>query len=143
MTEKAIVIDIDGCILDSSKVLKTMKEKNYDWNYFDCNCNSDEVELIGKIKPFIYAFEKNIKIIISTARTEKIRPQTARKLWKHRIQFEDMYMRDINDYREDYEVKKDHIKSIMHKYNIVAFIDDKEKNCDMANEFGLLSFKVM
>lgn len=136
MTEKAIVIDIDGVILDSSKVLK---ESNDNWDYFDRNCNGDDVELIGNIKPFLRALGKDIRVIVSTARTEKIRPQTARKLWKYRVQFDDMYMRGINDYREDYEVKKDQIKAIIQRYDIVAFIDDKGKNCDIAKEFGLLS----
>lgn len=139
MTEKAIVIDIDGVILDSSKVLKASD----DWDYFDRNCNGEEVELIGNIKPFLRALGKDIRIIISTARTEKIRPQTARKLWKYRVQFDDMYMRGINDFRKDYEVKKDQIKAIMQKYDIVVFIDDKEENCNIAKEFGLLSLKVM
>ena len=140
MTEKAIVIDIDGVILDSSKVLK---ESNDDWNYFDRNCNGDDVELIGNIKPFLKALSKDIRVVISTARTEKIRPQTARKLWKYRVVFDDMYMRRIYDFRKDYEVKKDQIKAIMQKYDIVAFIDDTEKNCNIAKEFGLLSLKVM
>lgn len=139
MTEKAIVIDIDGVILDSSKVLK----ESEDWDYFDRNCNGDDVELIKNIKPFLRALGRDIRVIISTARTEKIRPQTARKLWKYRVQFDDMYMRNINDYRADYEVKKDQIKAIIQRYDIVAFIDDKEENCDMAKEFGLLSLKVM
>ena len=140
MTEKAVVIDIDGVILDSSKVLK---ESNDNWDYFNRNCNGDEVELIGNIKPFLRALGKDIRIIISTARTEKIRPQTARKLWKYRVQFDDMYMRSVNDYRADYEVKKDQIKAIMQKYDIVAFIDDKEENCNVAKEFGLLSLEVI
>lgn len=143
---KAIVLDIDGVILNSDFILQEIHELGLKgdemWDYFYANCNSDRVQLMPNIKEFIRSFS-DVKLIISTARSERVRPQTARKLWKYRVQFDDMYMRSINDFRKDYEVKKDQIKAIMQKYDIVAFIDDKEKNCDIAKEFGLLSLKVM
>ena len=143
--KKAIVIDIDGVILDSSKVLCEMEKLQGDekWNYFNKYCNSDDIKLMPNIKPFIYSFDKDVDVIISTARSEIIRSVTARKLTKHRVYFSDMLMRDYNDYRDAIEVKKDHIKKIQTEYQIIAFIDDETDNLNMAKEMGILSMRIV
>ena len=145
--KKAIVVDIDGVILDSSKVLCEIEKLHggEKWNYFNKYCNSDDIKLMPNIKPFIYSFGKDVDVIISTARSEFIRPQTARKLTKHRVYFSDMLMRDYNDYRVAVEVKKDHIKKIRDEfgYEIIAFIDDEIENLNMAKEMGILSLRAV
>jgi len=132
--EKAVVIDIDGVILDTSNI----DDKN--WDFFNKNCNNDDIKPFKGIKQFLNSFDRDVNIIISTARNEFIRSQTARKLWKYRIYFDDMYMRSYNDLRADFEIKKDHLNEITKKYDVICFIDDNEKNCKIAQEFNILTF---
>ena len=110
MKQKVIVCDIDGVILRSDFIFEeifNLKLKGDDkWAYFDANCNSDRVELMSGIKPFLRSFGDSVVTIISTARSKNVRFQTAKKLWQYKIGFEEMYMREGNDYREAKEVKK-------------------------------------
>lgn len=145
---KAIVLDVDNVILNSNFILQEIHEKglkgNDMWKYFYTNCNSDRVQLMPRIKEFIRAIrygDEEISIIISTARSEKVRPQTARKLTKHRIFFDEMYMRNIDDLSPASCVKREHLERIMKDYDVIAFIDDDLTNCQMAKELGILSLK--
>ena len=95
------------------------------------------------IKPFIRSFGENVVTVISTARNEKCRFQTSKKLWQYKIGFEEMYMRALNDYREAEEVKKEHLIQIKEKYDIVCFIDDDLGNCEMAKDLGILALRVV
>jgi FMN phosphatase YigB (HAD superfamily) len=142
--DKAIVLDVDGVILNSDFILQEIHEKGLKgdemWDYFYANCNSDRVQLMPNIKEFIRSFG-DVKLIISTARSEKVRPQTARKLTKHRIFFDEMYMRDIDDLSSASCVKREHLDDIIKDYDIIAFIDDDLTNCQMAKELGILSLR--
>ena len=60
MKEKAVVIDIDGVILDSSFILKEIHEKGLKgeekWDYYYNNCNSDRVHVIDSAWEFLQLF---------------------------------------------------------------------------------------
>ena len=147
MKKKAVILDLDGVILDTEFILREMEKLKLKgdekWNYFCQNCNSDKVGVIENIIPFIRSLTLNdrAEIIISTARNEKVRPQTAKKLSKHKIFFTEMYMRGTNDYRDAVEVKKDHLRQIVQDYDVVCFVDDTLANCEMAKELGILSMR--
>jgi len=166
---KCIVIDIDGCLLDTDFILREIFEYKLKgeakWDYFYDNCNSNRVEVITETKRFLdtidsgyYVTKENIidgfdsytlcdrqkyVMIISTARNEKCREATEDRLFDEHIGYDKMYMRADNDSRPAYMVKKDHLIEIMEDYDIVAFIDDDIDNCEMAKELGILALKVM
>lgn len=145
MNQKVIVCDIDGVMLYSEFIFDEifkLKLKGEDkWAYFDANCNSDKVELMSGIKSFLKSFGDNVVTVISTARSERVRFQTAKKLWQYKIGFEEMYMRGLNDCREAKEIKREHLLKIKEKYDIVCFIDDDLGNCEMARDLGILSLR--
>ena len=145
MKQKAIVLDIDNTVLDVAFIEKEIFEKGLKgeekWDYFHRECNSDRVKVIKSIKPFLSSFDKDVVIIISTARNERCRKATANKLWRHRICFEEMYMRGFEDYREATEVKREHFKDIVEKYDVICFIDDSLENCEVAKDFGILALR--
>ena len=143
---KAIILDIDGVILDTEFILSEIHEKGLKgdemWDYFHTNCNSDRVQLMPRIWEFIWAVDE-FTIIISTARSEKVRSQTALKLTKHRISFDKLYMRNIDDLSPASCVKREHLEEIMKNYDIIAFIDDDLTNCQMAKSLGILALRVV
>lgn len=145
MKQRCIVCDIDGVILFSEfifeDILKLGLKGDDKWAYFDANCNSDRVELMNGIKLLLRSFGDNVVTVVSTARSERVRFQTAKKLWKYKIGFEEMYMRALDDYRDAREVKKDHLLKIMDNYEVVCFIDDDLGNCQMARDLGILALR--
>lgn len=144
---KCIVIDIDGCLLDSSHIMQEAEDLDLygdlKWDYFYNHCN--DVEVIPETKRFIRKCAETFDILISTARNDKCKEATLNKLQKEGLFFLscDIYMRKDNDFRPAYMVKKDHLIEIMEEYDIVAFIDDDIDNCDMAKDLGILSLRVV
>lgn len=144
MKSKAIILDIDGVILNTDFIFQEIHKLGLKgdkkWDYFYQNCNSDRVQLMQGIEEFIWAVDE-FNIIISTARNEKVRPQTAQKLAKHRIPFDKLYMRNYNDLSPASCVKREHLERIMKDYDIIAFIDDNLTNCQMAKNLGILALR--
>lgn len=141
--EKAIVLDIDGVILDSAIILKEIYnlELRGDemWEYFHKNCNGQKVTFIKNISPFLEAL--NVRIILSTARNDKCRQSTEDRLNEEEIPYYSLYMRKDGDYRPSDEVKKEHLQNISKNFDIIAFIDDDLANCQMAKEEGILALR--
>ena len=143
--QSAIVLDIDGVILDTLHVHKDIMSLNLKgdekWEYFYNNCNSDTVTVIHGIKEFLNMFYNKCSVILSTARNDKCKEGTERKLRRHGIIFQDLYMRKNGDLRSSSEVKREHLTEIMKNYNILVFIDDELSNCEMAKELGIFSLR--
>ena len=145
MKPRAIVLDIDGVVLNSEFIMQEAVRQGLEgsakWNYFYENCNSDEVELMPYIKEFLSELCCDTPIIISTGRNEKCRVETVGKLAKHKIIFDRMYMRADKDFRESYQVKHDHLVEIMKSYDVICFIDDELANCNIAKKLGIMALR--
>lgn len=145
MKKKVIVMDIDGVVFDTSAIhsqIHELKLKGDDmWNYFHSRCNDENNKLIDETLEFALHIHKRVPIILSTARNEKCRKSTERRLLLEQFPYDSLYMRDFNDERPSWEVKQDHLKEISEKYKILAFIDDELRNCEMARDMGILSLR--
>jgi len=145
MKRRAIVMDIDGVILNTQPLMQEILDRGFTgetkWVHFYKNCN--RVNLINGVWELINSFEDFVCLVLCTARNEENYEETADKMEKEGIYFDDLYMRGKDDYRQDVEVKRDLLKQIQEKYDIVAFIDDKVTNCEMAKELGILSLRVV
>lgn len=75
--------------------------------------------------------KQGYKIVFLTARNEQCRPLTTLQL-RNMLDFPfELYMREENDFREDWEIKQDHLLTILDKYDILFSLDDNFSNCDM------------
>ena len=79
-----------------------------------------------------------------TARNEHNRKATIKKLDSiFDCKFYMLSMRDNDDLREPFEVKRDKLKSLMEHFDISLFVDDNQLNCEMAKELGITTLKVV
>lgn len=85
----------------------------------------------------------NMTVILLTGRQEKDREQTELWLKMHDVPYEHLYMRQTDDKRSDYIVKRElydnHIKD---NYNILMVFDDRLQVCRLWYELGLPLFRV-
>ena len=146
MKQKAIVLDIDGVIFDSTFLLQEIYDRALKgdemWEYYYANCNSDRVE----VKPQIYSILNGFKdhaFFISTSRNERCREETESKLNKSGIFPDKIYMRSEGDLRIAPELKQQHLQEIMKEYEILLFIDDEVANCRMASNLGIFTMRVV
>ena len=148
--KRAIVLDIDGVILNTEFIFKEIFEKSLKgdegWNYFHKYCNSERVELIPNFlsfysEIFFFRLKGDISLILLTSRNEKVKEQTVEKLKKEGIIFDEICMRPDGDYRESHELKQEALQQLQETYDIFLYVDDDLKNCEAAKELGIFSVR--
>ena len=145
---KAIICDIDGCLLDTRAVLKEAEENTNNeadkWRYFQTYANDrDKVGFnwtLGEVLKSLH--DSGYKIIFSTVRSEAIRINTKIRLRTDLGFIGDLYMRRIGDLRPAAEVKAEHFRLIREYYDPQIAIDDEDENIKMFAENGLLVMKL-
>ena len=152
--KKAIICDIDGCLLYTSHIFDEVKaqglEGSQKWEYFNKNANRDCVKFNYALSEILFNFyNQGFAIILLTARVESIRNQTRSKITYENILAGcnykySLYMRDENDNgTPSHESKLKHLKELKEKYFIILAIDDEDENCKMFQENGILTMKAI
>lgn len=139
--EKIFVFDIDGTLSDLTHRLPYIRNTPKDWNTFK--------SLIPYDKPhndiiWLLNLLSNLgKIILCSARDGTNRKETIEWLNKHNIQFDDLYMRRANDFRDDGIVKKELLEDIRSKYgNPFMWFDDRNRVVDAIRDEGVRVLQV-
>lgn len=107
----AVIFDMDGTLCDVREVLHFVEGDDRDFDAFhgaaiDCPPNPEVVEGVRRAR------EAGKAIVIVTARSSKWRDYTIKWLDMHEIPYDALYMRIEADFRHDYLVKTDILKSI-------------------------------
>lgn len=149
MKKKAIICDIDGCLLDTAQIHKDIKELGLEggakWRYFGAKANDIRTvkfnhNMANLLKTLA---DTGVKIILLTARSESIRYQT-----RVRLDYEidaafnyDLLMRPINDFSDSSTIKFNHLKKILNGYEVILAIDDEDTNLKMFSFNGIFAMK--
>lgn len=145
---KAIICDIDGCVIDTSRIYEEIAEKGITgadkFAYFEEYANDPAKALINQPLVDILEFLRmqGYKIIFSTARSKAIKVGTITRL-RGCMMYSDIYMRDLDDFRPAAEVKADHLKRIKEFYDVHIAIDDEDDNLKMFSQNNILAMKVI
>lgn len=147
--QKAIICDIDGCIIDTSRIYEEIAEKGITgagkFAYFEQYANDPAKASINYHLVEILKFlrTQGYKIIFSTARSVVIKVSTMIRLRDVLGFVGALYMRDKNDFRPAAEVKADHLRRIKEYYDVHIAIDDEDENLKMFSENNILAMKVI
>lgn len=138
---KIIVFDLDGTVADLSHRLHLVMGKSNrtaDWDGFFKGCIKDPpIKWMVKLYDELYYITGNneAKFYFVSARSEVARDATVKWLNKHKLIYDQLLLRSLNDYRPDYEVKWDLIKGF--KDDIWFAIDDSPKVVKMYRDNGV------
>ncbi len=148
---QAIICDIDGCLFDTGWIFEeteklglTGEEK---WDFFHKHINDEKSRTCEQMKNFLTnVISKDIGIIFMTARSEIIRAETERRIYKElgkREYFYPVFMRQLTSYESSEVVKEEMLKKVLYTYGIdvVLAIDDDPKNCAMFESYGIPSLQ--
>lgn len=136
---KAIIIDLDGTLYNSSgrKHYVEKKPRNYDAfhkaSVFDPP-NQWCKEIINRFGP-------EYRILFVSGREDKYRQLTYDWLLKHDIGFlgDSVFMRKTGDYRKDWIIKKEIYESeIKERFDVLFVLDDRKQVVDMWRAQGLV-----
>lgn len=155
-----IIADMDGTVADVTMrrlLAQTAEEharrdgdnhpKEAFWKTWQ-NPDNIEYDTPSYIAEFLkgIALTEQYHIIIFSARTEKLRPETEEWLYKHSIPYDELHMRPVNDYRRDSEFKLELWDDLgtEKQLNVELIFDDRQQVVDVWRGLTLaFDFKVV
>jgi FMN phosphatase YigB (HAD superfamily) len=123
MKPTAYIFDVDGTLANVDEFLHFMRDGKKDYDSF----HSASINAKPNLEVFSMldnAISKGHAILIVTSRKEKWRGLTSMWLAKNNAMSHALFMRDDNDNRPDYEVKKDILGKIEEFWVVVHAVDD-------------------
>lgn len=123
---KSIIVDLDGTLTNVDHRVHHVRLEPKNWIAFNDLMIHDPIhfwcfELICAMK------DRGYNIIFVTGRGEDYRTHTETWLSKHKVPYDQLYMRKLNDYREDNDVKEEIYKNnIKGKTQVLFVVDDRK-----------------
>jgi uncharacterized HAD superfamily protein len=134
---KAIVVDIDGTLANVEHRVHHVKKSPKDWHAFHQNLIHDTPN--EWCRDLINAYHsQGVHIILLTGRGEEYLSETKTWLERHDITYGALFMRGIDDRREDSEIKKEiFLKHVSTDYDVSFILEDRASVVRMWRELGL------
>ena len=147
MKKKCIICDVDGVLLDVSRIYKEIHKRKLKgeekWEFFHKYANNPEWAVKNKdIFQIVNGFidKTNAELFLVTARKECLFYSTLIYLSMFTPY---LIMRKKNDKRPAVELKEEALKEIQKDYDVVLAIDDELQNCLMYKRNGITTLRVM
>lgn len=135
--KQAIICDIDGTLSNSDHRKHYVEGENKNFKKFYLESFQDKVNLW--CLEIIKKLANDYTIFYVTGRPAEYRDLTKKWLKSQGCPDGELYMREIADFRQDVEVKKEiYEKNIKNEYNILFTIDDRQQVVDMWRSLGLV-----
>ena len=153
MKEKAIVVDIDGVLLDVSLLYKQIEnlglEGQAKWNFFHENANNPKYAVkVDKFFNLVNMYvQAGYKIIVLTSRRDLIGKSTLHYLLNGDVKLDnltEMVSRPANkEGTPSYLYKKEEIQKLHKRYDIELILDDEYANCAIFRQLGFTVLRVI
>ena len=138
---KVFVFDIDGTLSNLKHRLSYIRQTPKDWNTFKSLIPFDTPH--EDIIWLTQCFKSYGHVILCSARDETNRKETIDWLVKYNVYFDDLYMREANDYRDDGIIKKELLQEITAKYGKpFMWFDDRNRVVEAVREEGIRVLQV-
>lgn len=137
------VFDIDGTIADCQHRLdKYLNNKPKRWDLFEKTAHLDTP--IEETIQILHALNTvGYRIVLCTGRGEKMREATENWLDLHSVRWDALYMRALNDFRQDDIVKGELVDNIMADgFKILGAFEDRQRVVDMWRSKGIRCYQV-
>ena len=136
--EKAILIDLDGTLaLFEGDVPEECKRDPYN----GMACESDFVN--PPVHSIIEHYKADHKILLASGRDGAAEDATKRWLKKHKIHYDNLYMRGAGDRRSDDVIKEEIFNQFIRGRFFITFVlDDRNRVVDLWRRLGLACFQV-
>ena len=135
--KKIIIFDIDGTLADLTHRVHLVRTKPHNWPAFFAGVGDDDVIVeLAFLADLLH--KDGHKIILCSGRGKDIEKNTVDWLNKHKIKFDDIYMRAEKDYRDDTIVKSELADLIEKDHGPIFMVfDDRQKVVDMWRARGI------
>ena len=131
----AVVVDIDGVLSDAASRQHYLEAPRRDWRAFFDACGDDPV--IEEVKVLLDLLDPDLRIVLLTARPERVHHLTEAWLRRYRIRWDVLMMRPWGDY----EVARDFKQALgrdlrRYGFDLELAIEDDRRNVEMFRPKG-------
>lgn len=136
----SIIVDLDGTLSDSSHRVRYLEQKPKDWDSFYIQMSFDHVNhwCLDLIKRYAHDHQ----VLFVTGRPAKYEKETRNWLNQNLYFPYQLYMRETEDKRPDYEVKHEIYKIFIEpKFRVVLALDDRQQVVNMWRSLGILTLQ--
>jgi len=138
---KVVVFDLDGTLANSDHRMHWVSSKPKNWEACDAAIPQDTVH--QDITWILSCLPLDTRVILCTGRSENVRDVTEQWLRANDIQYNALYMRSINDYRQDSIVKVELLQQITYDYGRpYLWFDDRQQVVDALRAEGIRVLQV-
>jgi phosphoglycolate phosphatase-like HAD superfamily hydrolase len=143
----AWIFDVDGTLVNVDPILSIILNQDRSTDSFKRNYDEFHKESINcephkNVVNMLLEARKDFDIIIVTARKEKYRNLTSRWLKNNNLTHDALFMRQNEDYREDYAVKKDILEYVNVYWDVKHAVDDNPSIIELWKENGIETTKI-
>lgn len=130
-----IIFDLDGTLANIDHRMKYIEGGRRDWDEFFENCDKDmPIESICTLYRVLSKTDYSLRIW--TGRSETVKDKTKKWLEKFDIDYDELRMRPEEDYRPDYELKKEWVQEVG-KDRIKLVFEDRPQVIEMWREIDV------
>lgn len=124
----AVIFDMDGTLCDVRSIRHLIDEKGFDaFHYASASC--PPIDWVAQAAKEYHA--EGIAVLVVTGRVRKFKSLTAFWLADHGIPSDELETRRDGDFRKDFVIKKEILKRLRQKYNIIRAYDDNPQVIDL------------
>lgn len=139
MKPQVAIFDIDGTLADTGHRAHFLAHKPKDYVAFYAAMVDDEPR--EAVCALLRAVAKDYRIVLCTGRPDSYRRETQTWLMDNFLPFQQVYMRDHTDHRDDAVVKREMLGHIRTWATPIFAIDDRAKVVAMWRAEGLTCFQ--
>jgi hypothetical protein len=132
----AAVIDLDGVLSDAASRQHYLESPRRDWRGFFDACGEDPV--IEEVRVLLDLLDRDLRIVLLTARPERVHPLTEAWLRRYRIRWDLLVMRPYGDYDLSREFKQASVGDLRrYGFELRLAIEDDRRNVAMFRAEGV------
>jgi hypothetical protein len=126
----AAVVDLDGVLSDAASRQHYLEAPRRDWRGFFDACGEDPV--IEEVRVLLDLLDHDLRIVLLTARPERVHPLTEAWLRRYRIRWDLLVMRPFGDYDLAREFKETSVWDLRaYGFDLRLAIEDDRRNVAM------------
>lgn len=132
----AAVIDLDGVLSDAASRQHYLEAPRRDWRAFFDACGDDQV--IEEVKVLLDLLDAHLRVVLLTARPERVHPLTEAWLHHYAIRWDLLVMRPRGDYEQSRDFKQSSVWDLRaYGFELRLAIEDDRRNVDMFRREGV------
>ncbi len=132
----AVIVDIDGVLSDAASRQHYLEAPRQDWQGFFDACGEDPV--IEEMKVLLELLDPVLRVVLLTARPERIHHLTEAWLRRYDIRWDVLIMRGWGDYEASRDFKQATVGELRdYGFDLKVAFEDDRRNVEMIRRAGV------